>query len=76
MASKPGKLPLGLSFYIKNLLSLTSLEGKHLIGCGDKQRFVPPSEFCPWLGVSRVSLSSRREAAERMGLDSATLVLP
>lgn len=73
MPSKLGNLPLGLSSYIKNLLSLTSLEGKHLIGCGDKQWFVPPLVFCPWLGVSRVSLLSSTEAAELM---EALIVLP
>lgn len=59
MASKPGNLPLGLSNYIKKLLNLTSCDGKHLIGCGDNKAL-----FCPWLGVSRVSLSSSTEAAE------------
>lgn len=73
MASKRGNLPLGFSYYIKNLLSLTSLEGKHLIGSGDKQRFVPPLVFCPWLDVSRASLSSSMEAAELM---EAVIVVP
>lgn len=60
-----GKLPLGLSFYIKNSLSLTSLEGKHLIGCGDKQQLGPPLMFCPWLGASKVSFFISLESAEQ-----------
>lgn len=73
VASKLGNLPLGFNNSINNLLSLTSLEVKHLIGCGDKQRFVPPLVFCPWQGVCGVSLSTRTEAAELMG---AAIVVP
>lgn len=62
---------LVLSYYIKNLQ--TSLEGKHLIDCGDKQTFVPLLVFCPWFSASRVSLASSTEAAERMG---AVIVVP
>lgn len=66
LTSKIGNLPLGLSSYIKNLLILTSLAGVHLIGCGDKQRFVPPLEFRPWLGVKKVSSPSNAQAAALM----------
>lgn len=62
MAAEPGQLPLGLRNYIKNLLNPTSCDGKHLIGCGDNKAL-----FCPWLSVSRVTLSSNTEAAERLG---------
>lgn len=58
-----GKLPLGLSFYIKNSLSLTSLEGKHLIGCGDKQHrpwcFALGWEQAKWASSSVSSLQSK-----------------
>lgn len=73
MAFKLGSLPLGLGSYIKNPLHLTSPEGGHLMGCGDKQWFVLPLVFCPWLLLSTVPLPSSVDAAELMW---AVIALP
>lgn len=76
VASKLDNLTPGLRYYIKNLLSLTSLEGKNLIGCEYKQRFVLPVVcafgWCEWSEFVRQHGGCRAYG----GCDSDTLILP